>query len=185
MILAGFIEGPGFWAGPSEVLVRTEAEARAWVARYDSLGYKQIKLYNLVHPDLVPTIADETHKRGMRLSGHIPRGLTVQAAVRLGFDEFQHAAFLFSTFFQDSLYLPQMRAYSQVATAVASTFDVNSPQVTALIAFLREKGTVVDGTFNLWQTAQRAAAGRERRGVRPDDRLDAAAPQARDGGAGR
>jgi hypothetical protein len=151
IILAGFIEGPGNWAGPTEVLVRTEAEARSWVARYDSLGYKQIKLYNLVHPDLVPVIAEETHKRGMRLSGHIPRGLSVQSAVKLGFDEFQHAAFLFSTFYQDSLYVPRMRAYSGVAADVAPTFDVNSPQVTELISFLRDRGTVVDGTFNVWQ----------------------------------
>ena len=151
MILAGFIEGPGFWAGPSDVLVRTEAEARAWVAKYDSLGYKQIKLYNMVHPDLVPAIADETHKRGMRLSGHIPRGLTVPAAVQLGFDEVNHVAFLFSTFFQDSLYVPRMRAYSQVSADVAPTFNVDGPEVTALLSFLREKGTVIDGTFNLWQ----------------------------------
>ena len=155
IILGGFIEGPGRWAGPSEVLVRTEDEARAWVARYDSLGFKQIKLYNLVHPDLVPTIAEETRKRGMRLSGHIPRGLTLQAAIRLGFDEFQHAAYLFSTFFQDSLYTPRMRAYSEVATSVAPTFDVDAPQVTELISFLRERGTVVDGTFNIWQDRTR------------------------------
>ena len=158
IILAGFIEGPGAWAGPTEVLVRTEAEARAWVARYDSLGYKQIKLYNLVHPDLVPVIAEEAHKRGMRLSGHIPRGLTVQSAVKLGFDEFHHAAFLFSTFFQDSLYVPRMRAYSGVANDVAPTFDVNAPQVTELISFLRDRGTVVDGTFNVWQDASQPLA---------------------------
>jgi len=157
-LLAGFIEGPGKWAGPSSVLVRTEDEARAWVARYDSLGYKQIKLYNLVHPDLVPTIAEEAHKRGMRLSGHIPRGLTIESAVTLGFDEFQHAAFLFSTFFQDSLYVPQMRAYSSVATAVAPTFDVDAPRVTALISFLRDHHTVVDGTFNVWQDRSRPLA---------------------------
>ena len=158
IILAGFIEGPGKWAGPSDVLVRTEDEARAWVARYDSLGYKQIKLYNLVHPDLLPVIAEETHKRGMRLSGHIPRGLTVQSAVRLGYDEFQHAAYLFSTFFQDSLYVPRMRAYSEIATTVAPTFDVNAPQVTELISFLRERGTVVDGTFNVWQARSKPLA---------------------------
>ena len=151
IILAGFIEGPGQWAGPTEVLVRTEDEARAWVARYDSLGYRQIKLYNLVHPDLVPTIAKEAHKRGMRLSGHIPRGLTIQSAVKLGYDELQHSAFLFSTFFQDSLYVPTMRAYSSVSAAVAPTFDVDAPQVTELISFLRDRGTVVDGTFNVWQ----------------------------------
>ncbi len=151
VVLAGFIEGPGNWAGPSAALVSTEAEARAWVARYDSLGYKQIKLYNLVHPDLVPAIAEEAHKRGMRLSGHIARGLTIQAAVTLGYDEFQHSAFLFSTFFQDSLYLPRMRAYSNLAAVVAPTFDVEAQRVTDLIGFLRAKGTVVDGTFNIWQ----------------------------------
>jgi len=158
LVLAGFMEGPGKWAGPSDVLVRTEDEARGWVARYDSLGYKQIKLYNLVHPDLVPVIAEEAHKRGMRLSGHIPRGLSVPAAVRIGFDEIQHAAFLFSTFFQDSLYVPRMRAYSEVASVVAPTFNVDAPEVTALISFLRERGTVVDGTFNIWQDRSRPLA---------------------------
>jgi imidazolonepropionase-like amidohydrolase len=154
MILAGFIEGPGFWAGPTEVLPRTEAEARQWVARYDSLGYRQIKLYNLVHPDLVPAIAEEAQKRKLRLSGHVPRGLSIPAAIRLGFDEINHAAFLFSTFYQDSLYLPRMRAYSQVAADVAPTFNVDAPEVTALIQSLR-RGTVVDGTFNIWQDRSR------------------------------
>ncbi len=155
VILAGFIEGPGAWAGPSAALVRNEAEARAWVDNYGSLGYKQIKLYNLVHPDLVPTIAEEAHKRGMRLSGHIPRGLTIERAVLLGFDEFQHAAFLFSNFFQDSLFLPKMRAYSNLAAVVAPTFDVNSQRATDLIGFLRAHNTVVDGTFNIWQNRAR------------------------------
>ena len=155
MLLAGIIEGPGKWAGPTGVLVRTEDEARAAVARYDSLGYRQIKLYNLVHPDLVPVIAAEAHARGMRLSGHIPRGMSMQAAVRTGYDEVQHAAFLFSNFFQDSLYYPRMRAYSQVASIVAPTFDVDASEVTALIGFLRERGTVYDGTFNIWQDRSR------------------------------
>jgi len=155
MVLAGFMEGPGKWAGPTGVLVRTEDEARAIVARYDSLGYRQVKLYNLVHPDLVPVIAAEAHARGMRLSGHVPRGMTVQAAVRTGYDEVQHGAFLFSTFFQDSLYYPRMRAYSEVAATVAPTFNVDAPEVTALIGFLRERGTVYDGTFNIWQDRSR------------------------------
>ena len=150
VILGGFIEGSLAWAGPSEAIVRNEAEARAWVARYDSLGYKQIKLYNVVHPDLVPVIAAEAKKRGMLLSGHIPRGMSIEAAVSLGFDEIQHAAFFFSNFFPDSLYLPRLRAYSQVATAVAPTFDVNSAGMTRLLEFLKAKGTAVDGTFNLW-----------------------------------
>ncbi len=152
IILGGFLEGPGRWAGPSEAVVSTEAEALGWIARYDSLGYKQIKLYNLIQQDLVPAIAAETRRRGMRLSGHIPRGLSTQAAVRLGFDEVNHIAFLFSTFFPDSLYLP-MRAYSAVAASVAPRFDVNAPEVTAMIDLFKEKGTVIDPTVGVFAGA--------------------------------
>jgi imidazolonepropionase-like amidohydrolase len=149
-ILAGFMEGPGKWAGPTATIVRTEDEARRWVAAYDSMGYKQIKVYNLVHPDLIPTIVAEAHRRGMRVSGHIPRGLSVPAAIELGFDEVNHAAFLFSTFYQDSLYMPTMRAYSLVATTVAPNIDVDGAPMTALIADLKRHNTVIDGTFSVW-----------------------------------
>jgi imidazolonepropionase-like amidohydrolase len=154
VVLAGFIEGPGHWAGPSEVIVRTEGEARAWIARYDSLGYKQVKLYNLVHPDLVPTIVEEAHRRGMLVSGHIPRGLSTPSAIRLGFDEINHAAFLFSTFFQDSLYLPQMRAYSTVSQIVAPNVDVDGPEVSAMIELFKQRRTIIDGTWNLWMSSR-------------------------------
>jgi hypothetical protein len=162
-ILAGFMDGPGAWAGPTSVLVSTEAQAKEWIARYDSLGYKQIKVYNLIHPDLIPTIAAEAHKRGMRLSGHVVRGLSVPDAVLLGYDEIQHAAFLFSTFYPDSLFVPRMRSYGQVAAAVAPKFDIDGPQMTGLIAFLRDHHTVIDGTFNAWLS----------RGIPLDDGSDA------------
>lgn len=158
-VLAGFMEGPGLWAGPSGTLVRTEDEARAWIARYDSMGYKQIKLYNLIHPDLVPVIAEETHKRGMRLSGHVPRGLTVPAAVTLGFDEINHIPFLVETFYQDSLYLPTMRAYSQVARRVGPTFDADAPRMTELIDFLRVHHTVIDPTLGAFHSGTPLADG--------------------------
>lgn len=169
-ILAGFIEGPGAWAGPSDGLARNEAEARALIARYDSLGYRQIKLYNLVHPDLVPTISAEARQRGMLLSGHIPRGMSVPAAINLGFDEINHAAFLFSTFFQDSLYWPTMRAYSAVASVVAPNFNVDSPEMTSLINLLKAKGTIIDGTFNLWM-GQGALTGQGNPGAQSYARL--------------
>lgn len=169
-ILGGFIEGPGAWAGPSDALARNEAEARELVARYDSLGYRQIKLYNLLHPDYVPTIAAEAKKRGLRLSGHIPRGMSIPVAVNLGFDEINHAAFLFSNFFQDSLYWPTMRAYSLVAQTVAPNYNVDSPEMTQLIYFLRDKGTVIDGTFNLWM-GQGALTGQGNPGAAQYGRL--------------
>jgi len=154
MVLAGFLEGPGRWAGPSEAIVSTEEQALAWIARYDSAGYKQIKLYNLIQQDLVPVIAREAHRRGMRLSGHVPRGLSTPGAVRLGFDEINHIAFLLSTFYPDSLYLPEMRAYSAVAAAVAPYFNVDAPEFTAMLELFKQRGTVIDPTVNLWLSAR-------------------------------
>jgi len=49
-ILSGFIDGPGKWAGPTPNIVRTEDEARAFVAHFDSLGTKlksSLEAYNL------------------------------------------------------------------------------------------------------------------------------------------
>jgi imidazolonepropionase-like amidohydrolase len=43
-----------------------------------------------------------------------------------------------------------MRAYSAVAAAVAPNYNVDSPEMTNLINFLKSKNTVIDGTFNLW-----------------------------------
>lgn len=151
VLLAGFIEGPGALAGPSEALVSTEEEARRWVARYDSLGYRQIKVYNLVHPILIPTIAKEAKQRGMRLSGHVPLGISLQTAVRMGFDEVQHVPYLITTFFPDSIFLPSPRPTGVIVESVAQTFDLDAPRVTELLEFLRERGTVIDGTFNLFQ----------------------------------
>jgi imidazolonepropionase-like amidohydrolase len=158
-LLGGFIEGPGEWAGPSDALARTEAEARELVARYHALGYRQIKLYNLVHPDLVPAIAAEARARGLRLSGHVPRGLSADAAVRLGFDEINHAAFVFSTFYPDSLFTPVMRPYSGVAQVVAPRIDVMGAPMTALLETFRARGTVIDGTFSLWYRGFDAGPG--------------------------
>lgn len=157
LVLSGIMEGPQRWYGPTDVIVSTEDEARAAVARYAALGYRQVKLYNLVHPDLVPTIVAEARKHGLRVSGHVPRGLTVNAAIRLGFDEINHAAFLFSTHYQDSLYVPEMRAYSLVASVVAPRTDVDGAAMTALLADLKTHNTVIDGTFNLWMRAENGA----------------------------
>ena len=174
-ILGGIVEGPGDWAGPTDVLPRTEAEARAVVAAYDSLGYRQIKLYNLVHPDLVPTIARETERRGMILSGHVPRGLSTPAAVRLGFNEINHAAFLFSTFYPDSIWIPTMRAYSAVALEMAPYVDVEGEEMTAMIELFRERGTIIDGTFSIWMRQGGAAQVAPGAGSGQDDALAARA----------
>jgi hypothetical protein len=66
VVLAGFIDGPGPFEGPVKVLVATPDEARRQVDHYADLGYVQIKIYSSVKPELVPIIAEQAHKRGLR-----------------------------------------------------------------------------------------------------------------------
>jgi imidazolonepropionase-like amidohydrolase len=157
ILLAGFMEGPGRTAGPTDAIVGTEDEAIEWVARYDSLGYLQIKIYNLVPPDIVAAIAEEAKGRGMRLSGHLrARGLSVEDMVRLGFDEIQHVSLLRRFILPDSLRarleageLLDPAARSAAQLALVNGIDMDGPEATRLIELLRDHGTVIDGTFNL------------------------------------
>lgn len=55
---AGFIDGPGPYAGPTKILVDTEEEARVAIDRYCDLGFEQIKIYSSVLPELVPYMAE-------------------------------------------------------------------------------------------------------------------------------
>src|SRR5262249_2133778 len=98
VLMAGFIDGPGPYAGPGKGLGSSEAEALAAVDRHHQLGYTQIKLYSSLDPKLVPPIVARAHQLGLRVSGHIPNGLTAEQAVRAGFNEIQHANFLFLNF---------------------------------------------------------------------------------------
>lgn len=156
LILAGFVEGPGERAGPTDAIVSTAEAARAWVARYDSLRYRQIKLYGLVPPELVTVITDEARKRGLRVSGHVTEGLSPEDVVRRGFDEINHADVFFAALLPDSLRYPPTRRSVAIAQRM---IDVDGDPMTRLIEMLRTHRITVDATLNVFRprSATRAA----------------------------
>ena len=89
LIFAGLVDGPGPNAFGA-LSAATPAEGRAIVRRYHALGFQQMKLYDLLAPDVVGAICDEAHKLGMVVSGHIPRALTMLAAIDSGMDQVAH-----------------------------------------------------------------------------------------------
>src|SRR5262249_12283029 len=64
VIRAGFMDGPGPYAGPTKVLVSTQAEAEAWIDRYKQLGYEQITIYSSMDPQLGPATVAKSHRTG-------------------------------------------------------------------------------------------------------------------------
>ncbi|MCC6927764.1 MAG: amidohydrolase family protein [Gemmatimonadaceae bacterium] len=130
MPLAGLVDGGGPNAFGAENATTPE-EGRAVVRKYRALGFEQVKLYSLLTPAVVRAIADEAHRLGMTVTGHVPTALTVAAAVDSGMDHIAH--------------LP-IRG------------DASSDSVQRLIAHLRERGTVIDPTASWGELLQHSTA---------------------------
>jgi hypothetical protein len=149
VLMAGFIDSPGPYAGPSKVLVTTREQAIAAVDRYQQLGYLQIKLYSSLDPQLVPPIIARAHQLGLRVSGHIPNGMIAEQAVAAGFDEIQHVNFLFLNFLSGvDTRTPQR--FIAVAEHAAD-LDLGSPEVRNFLALLERRRIDVDPTVNVFE----------------------------------
>jgi hypothetical protein len=150
IISAGFIDGPGPFQGPTKALAATEAEARDWVRKYAAMGYAQIKIYSSLKPELVPVVADEAHKHGMRLSGHIPAGMTAAEGIRAGMDEVQHINFIMLNFMPDVKDTQTPKRFTEPAKRAAD-LDLNSAEVKSFIALMKEHKTCVDPTLDTFE----------------------------------
>ena len=119
------------------MLAATPEEARQRVDHYADLGYVQIKIYSSVKPELVPVIIDEAHKRGLRVSGHVPAGMTAEQFVRDGADEIQHMNFVFLNFMARREGDAHARRASPSRASAPPELDLNSAQVNQFIALLK------------------------------------------------
>jgi imidazolonepropionase-like amidohydrolase len=158
VLMAGFLDGPGPYAGPTKALVSTEAQALEWVDRYARLGYVQIKLYSSLDPKLVPPIVKRAHELGLRVSGHIPNGMSAEQAVRAGYDEIQHVNFLVLNFLDPKIDTRTPARFSEVAKHAAE-LDLNSDRVKSFIALLKARGIVSDPTLNAFEGMFKAQPG--------------------------
>lgn len=158
VLMAGFIDGPGPYAGPTKVLVDTEEEALKAVDRYAELGYAQVKLYSSLDIKLVAPIVKRAHEKGMRVSGHIPNGMSAEQAVRAGFDEIQHGNFLILNFLDPKIDTRTPARFTEVGEHAAE-LDLNSQRVKSFIALLKERGTVSDPTLVAFEGMLTGKAG--------------------------
>ena len=158
LVLAGMMDSPGPFQVPIGLLASTEPEARAIVNRYADLGFEQIKIYSSMKPELVPAIIEEAHKRGLRVSGHVPAFMTAEQVVRLGFDEVQHVNFLFLNFIDSVKDTRAMSRFTAVGSDAAG-LDFSSPRVRAFLQLLKDRHTVSDPTVGTFEDMFVARAG--------------------------
>ena len=93
LLLAGIVDG----TGPLAIGVQrvdTPEQAREWVHRYHDAQFQQMKIYSSVKLEELKIVADEAHRLGMTVTGHIPEGLNAYQAVDAGQDQINHIGYI-------------------------------------------------------------------------------------------
>jgi len=160
IFMAGLVDGPGPQAGPTRLLISTPEEARQAVAALADAGIPQIKLYSSLKPELVPVIAAAAHARGLRVSGHVPAGMTLEDVVRAGYDEVQHANFWMLNFMGPAVAaeIHGLGRFTHTGQRGVD-LDLDSAEVRAFVALLREHRTVLDPTLAAMEDVLTGTAG--------------------------
>lgn len=148
---AGLIDGHSPFQAPTGAYADTAAEAVAAVDHYADLGYVQIKLYSSLKPELVPAIVAEAHRRGLRVSGHVPNGMTAADFVRQGADELQHINFVFLNFLAAQVKDTRTPERFTAVAEHGAEIDLDGPAVKDFIALLLEHHTTVDVTLTAFE----------------------------------
>jgi imidazolonepropionase-like amidohydrolase len=131
LLLAGLVDAGGLKAF-GHVTAETPEEGRAVVERYHAAGFEQIKLYTFLKPEVVKAIAEEAHKLGMTVTGHVPQALNAFEGVEAGMDQINHLNYVSS----------MMRP----AGGGRGAIDVQSDAARQAIQFFKDHHTVVDPT---------------------------------------
>lgn len=142
IILSGMTDGPGV-KGNGIIRARSVKEAKEVVALYHKNGYEQIKIYTSIEPEILKVLADEAHKVGMTVTGHVPALVnSANTAVESGMDMLSHSNRILAVLFPD-------QKISDLGAFYMAENDITDEQINEAIAFYLKHGTVLDPTLGL------------------------------------
>lgn len=127
--------------------VNSPENARRWVDLYHDRGFEQIKIYSSVKLENLKAVAEEAHRLGMTVTGHVPDGITTYQAVEAGQDQINHLQYVVSMVLPESA---QKARGPERAQAVAN-LDLALPEAQKAIEFLKSHGTVLDPTMAIFE----------------------------------
>jgi Amidohydrolase family len=147
IVPCGFLEGRSPFSSSNGITISTLAEARSAVDWYAQRGYPQMKIYNSFPKELVADAVAYAHRRGMRVSGHVPAFMRAREVVEQGFDEIQHINQVMLNFLvTPTTDTRTLERFTLPADKVAG-LDLDSRPVRDFIALLRKRKTVIDPTL--------------------------------------
>jgi imidazolonepropionase-like amidohydrolase len=146
LLLAGIVDGSSNYAVGVQ-RVDTPEQAKMWTDKYHEAGFQQMKIYSSVKLAELKVVADEAHRLGMTVTGHVPEGITTYQAIEAGQDQINHVNYIASMMYDP---LPAGAKRAERSLAIAN-IDLNSPRAQKALAFLKDHHTVVDPTLALME----------------------------------
>ena len=142
------IDGSGPYTAQVAVVVKNLDEALAAVRRAKDSGYFGIKLYGTIDPAWVKPMADLAHQLGLRVHGHIPRGMRPLNAVQAGYDELTHINFVMMQAMPDDVVATSNGMNRFIGTGkYAAEIDVHSAAMTSFLDELASRQIAIDPTL--------------------------------------
>lgn len=140
---------PPLWPDFS-VMADTPERAESAVNFLIDQGVDLIKVYNSVTEPALVAILRTAYARGIPVTGHVPRSMTMTRAVELGMDGLEHIRVtgreLLPLEEADKIdFLP----FVEREARLWQRFDLDSPKMKTLIAFLAEKKVFLDPTLTV------------------------------------
>ena len=147
ILVSGIVDGDGASA-LGTVRIKTREDIAPVLDRLKAAGCLEVKLYSSVAPALVRPIAEAAHRRGLRVTGHVPEGMDVLAAVAAGYDGVNHVTFLFGPLFARGE--PQKLTREAFGRRLIDA-EFNKGPLAQVIKALAARKTVVDDTLALYE----------------------------------
>lgn len=142
ILLAGMTDGEGI-QGNGVIRATTIQEAKDVAQMYFDNGYKQIKIYSSVAPDITEALSKEAHSRGMTATGHVPKSIgNARLAIEAGMDQLSHRSLILTVLFPD-------KKKSDLSRYYIEENEITQAQINDAIAFLLKHKTVLDPTIAL------------------------------------
>lgn len=167
IVRAGLIEGRSSYSARIGRIPETLPEAIDIVRWYSDHGYRQMKIYNSFNPDWVAPVAQEAHRLGMRVSGHVPAFMSPDRAIRDGYDEINHINQLVLGWLigpeEDTRTTLRLTATGERTAAL----DLNSEKVRNTIALMKERKIALDTTMVILERLLASRAGKVQAGDAP------------------
>lgn len=153
LFLAGIADGRAATSNNISMRLTESSDIPPIIDTLVKNDYLELKIYNSVPPHLLPEAIAAAHARGLRIGGHVPAGIRMDDAIRLGFNDISHLNFALLNFLGDDV---QKRTNTSerftVPARLGADVDIESPAVKASIAGWCKSGIALDPTAVVLET---------------------------------